>query len=442
MCDFRPGELAQWAGRLWKNGMPEGVIKGVSKDTRTIKPGNLYIALRGDHFDGHDFVGEAFAKGAAAALVADDFQWKTHPVLSVTDTVRGLQDLAKGYRKKWIGTPVGVTGSVGKTTVKEMVASVLASAGRTHKTAGNYNNHIGLPLTMLSMPHSCRYGVFEIGMNHPGEIGALAGLLKPQVGILTDICNAHRESFASLEEIAREKAKLAEQVPASGLVLLDRDSEWFGMIRSNCAARVITVSLGGDADYSGQAKPGGILCVEGFDYFIPLPGEHMLRNALRAIAVGRELEIEPEQIAAGLRQFEVPPMRWQESEIGGIRFINDAYNANPLSMRANLRTFSALPVSGAKWAVIGGMRELGETAEKEHRELGEFVDQLPLDGVICVGTLAENIRCGNIAQFYRCARAEEAAAVLRAKTGEGDAVLLKASRGEKLEDVITFFKEN
>jgi len=178
---FRPSELSQWVSRLWKNGFPEQNVTGISHDTRTLKPGDLYVAIRGDQFDGHVFVDEAFRKGAVGALVDDRFHWLDNPILQVHDTIKGLQELAKGYRKKWIGSSVGITGSVGKTTVKEMCADVLSVNGETHRTAGNYNNHIGLPLTMLAMPAVARYGVFEIGMNQPGEIGMLAYLLQPKI---------------------------------------------------------------------------------------------------------------------------------------------------------------------------------------------------------------------------------------------------------------------
>ncbi|MDF7825731.1 UDP-N-acetylmuramoyl-tripeptide--D-alanyl-D-alanine ligase [Pontiellaceae bacterium B12227] len=439
MPEFRPGELSQWVSRLWKNGMPEQSITGISHDTRTLKPGDLYVAIRGDQFDGHAFVRDAFQKGAAGALVDDRFQWSENPVLQVHDTIRGLQDLAKGYRKKWICTPVGITGSVGKTTVKEMCADILSVKGETHRTAGNYNNHIGLPLTMLSMPPMGRHGVFEIGMNHPGEIATLAYLLQPKIGIITDICNAHRESFQSLEEIAREKMKLAERVPGSGKVILDRDSQWYAMIRRHTCATVVTVSFEGVADYVGRKAGDSVLNVDGFNYTMPLPGEHIMRNALRAIALGREMGMDPDEISEGLRRFKAPPMRWQESEIGGVQFINDAYNANPLSMRAGLQTFKRLSGFGKKWAVIGGMRELGTTTDEEHASLGEFIDVLALDGVITVGELGRRITCQQ--PVFHCAETSEAARILKEHLAPGDRVLLKASRGEQLEKVLTVFKE-
>ncbi len=442
MPEFRPGVLAQWLSTEWRNGVPERGITGISKDTRTLRPGDLYVAIRGDRFDGHAFISDAFKKGAAGALVDEGIDWSDNPVLQVPDTIAGLQDLARGHRKNWSAKVVGITGSVGKTTVKEMCADVLSMSGETHRTAGNYNNHIGLPLTMLAMPDRASCGVFEIGMSHPGEIGALTDLLDPGIGILTEIGNAHRESFDSLEEIAREKMQLIERMPTSGMVILDRDSQWYPMLSASASARVVTVSFGGAADYVGRKTGDVLLNVNGCDYAMPQPGEHMMRNALRAISLGRELGMEPDRIAEGLGRFKAPPMRWQESSHRGILFINDAYNANPLSMRASLGTFAGLSGAGKKWAVVGGMRELGRTEEKEHVALGQYIDSLGLNGVITVGALGEQVACKKINCFFHCADAAEAARILNENLVAGDRVLLKASRGEQLEQVLNYFKES
>ena len=441
MPSFRPDEVSQWVSSPWENGLPEGAIAGVSKDTRTLVPGDLYIALRGENFDGHDFVSAAFAKGAVGVLVEDVFQGQEGPLLQVPDTLAGLQDLARGCRRKWQGTVMAITGSVGKTTVKEMCADVLSMQGATHRTAGNYNNQIGLPLSMLSMPETVKYGVFEIGMNHPGEIGPLAEMLQPTIGIMTEIGGAHQENFDSLEDIALEKARLLEQIPASGSAILDRDSKWFPLMKCHTCASVTTISLEGAADYSGQKTGSSAMRVNGFDYTLPLPGEHIMRNALLAIALGLGQGMKPSEVAEGLRKFKLPPMRWEAEEVRGIRFINDAYNANPLSMRANLRTFSDLSGTGKKWAVLGGMLELGATAEQEHAELGRFIDGLQLDGVITVGEVGQWIVCKGPQRFLQTLEASEAAQILKDNLKPEDRVLLKASRGERLEQVLEYFKE-
>lgn len=442
MVSFRAGELSQWVSRLWKNGFPEEEFTGVSHDTRTLRPGHLYVALRGERFDGHDFLEDAFDQGAVGALVSEDCSWADHPVLPVTDTLTGLQDLARGYRKKWGGTVVGITGSVGKTTVKEMCASVLERAGITHRTAGNYNNHIGLPLTMLRMPLEARYGVFEIGMNQPGEIGPLSDLLQPKVGILTDIGGVHLENFESVEAIAREKARLVEQVAPSGFVILDRDSPWYSVLCSRVVAEVVTVSLGGMADYAGRRVGENLLEVNGYCFTMPLPGEHVMRNALRAIALGAELGLSFKDVDEGLQAFRLPPMRWACSSVGGLEVINDAYNANPLSMRAALDTFAAQPCSGEKWVVIGGMHELGAAGDEAHAELGRYIDELPVDGVVVVGEMARGVVCQAPRPCHACTTVEEAAELLRTRLSPGDAVLLKASRSERLERILDLLGEN
>lgn len=445
---FSPEVLSQWLSAEWRGGVPREMLTGICTDTRTLRPGELYVALQGERFDGHDFVRQAFANGAAGALVQEGYEYADGPVLQAANTLLGLQALAAGYRTTWTAVTIGITGSVGKTTVKEMCADVLSMRGDTHRTAGNYNNHIGLPLSMLAMPCDAAYGVFEIGMSRPGEIDHLAALLRPGIAILTDIADAHREAFDSLEAIALEKARLAAQVPPSGKVILDCDSEWFELIRRHTCAGVKTISMQGDADYIGRPVDPLTLEVESAaalypprTFPVPLPGEHMMRNALRAVVLGYELGVPPEDIAEGLRRFRPAPMRWERSEIDGIEFINDAYNANPLSMRANLKTFAVLPGGGRKWAVIGGMRELGAVAEAEHAALGRCIDGLGLDGVITVGALGRMITCRTGRNVFHTDSCSEAARILRRHLRSGDRVLLKASRGERLEQVLEYFKE-
>jgi UDP-N-acetylmuramoyl-tripeptide--D-alanyl-D-alanine ligase len=294
---------------------------------------------------------------------------------------------------------------------------------------------------MLSMPRTAAYGVFEIGMSHPGEIAELAENLRPNIAIISDICNAHRESFESLEAIAREKAALLASLPSSGLAILDRDSEWFELMSDQTCAQTVSISFGVAGDYVGYKVGDSVLEVNGFEYTMPLPGDHIMRNALRAIALGLELGEEPSAIAAGLCRFKNPPMRWQEHKINGVHFVNDAYNANPLSMRAGLQTFAELKGAGKKWAVLGGMRELGESEAAEHAALGRFVDELNFDGVVAVGALAAQIQCSRTERIYYCAEAAEAAQILKNNLRTDDCVLLKASRGERLERVLECFKE-
>lgn len=440
MVHFSSEALAAWSGGVWTGGSVPSTYSGISIDTRTLKPGDLYVALKGSHLDGHAFIDKAFAAGACGAMVSEQYVGRTGPLLCVPDTLAGLQDLARGYRATWATRVIGLTGSVGKTTVKEMCSSVLAQAGNVHATEGNFNNHIGLPLTMLSLPEGTDFGVFEIGMSHPGEIAFLTELLQPEIGILTEIGSAHLENFSSVEGIAREKAALVAGLPKGGLAILDCGSEWYALIRSQVEARVTTLSFSEDGgDYVGHAVGDSTLEVGGASYVLPIPGEHTMKNAMRAVVLGSELGLSTAQIAAGLCIFQLPPMRWEISEIEGVCFVNDAYNANPLSMRSALTSFCEQGGGGQKWAVLGGMLELGPTAEVAHAELGAFVDTLELDGLITVGVLGNKIVSEKIGEVLQVDHVHQAARYLAVHLLPGDRVLLKASRSERLERVLSSF---
>lgn len=412
---YSAAECAAWISMPWKNADKNFPILGISHDTRTLKPGDLYIAIKGATHDGHDFVRQAAEKGASGLIVEREFPGIGKPQMIVPDTMRALWALASGVRSRWTGTVVGITGSVGKTTVKELIAAVLSQKGAVCKTPGNWNNDIGLPLSMLAADRNADFFVFELGMNHPGEIDRLAGLLSPDWAVLTDIGKAHIEFFESLEKIAEEKASLLAH---AGNALLDETSEWFELFRSRCKGRII--SFGRDP----------------FEFIAPLPGEHMIRNSRRAAALGLALGLSREAVQSGLNAFQPAPMRWERTLHNGIVFINDAYNANPLSMRASLTTFAQMPCEGRRFAVLGGMRELGGTAEPEHRELGRFIDTLKLDSVITVGRAGAQIVCDGMIGVEKPAAVD----ILRTHLRAGDAVLFKASRGERLETILDELK--
>jgi len=415
---FSSGELAEWSGGEWSV-TSEAPISGISHDTRTLKAGDVYIAIKGENHDGHDFIGQAVEKGAAGLIVEREFPAFAKaaagrpnskvPQLVVPDSMAALWQMAAGTRSTWTGTVVGITGSVGKTTVKEMLASVLAQKGTVAKTPGNWNNDIGLPLSMLAADRAADFFVFELGMNHPGEIDRLAGLLKPEWALITNIGKAHAEFFSGLDGIAKEKGAILNHALNA---LLDAGSEWFNRLQAGFQGRVIT------------------LTAELFS--APQPGAHMLQNARFAATLGLEVGLSPAEIQKGLDTFEPPAMRWEETEKNGIVFINDAYNANPLSMRAAISTFAELSCEGRKFVVLGGMRELGAESEAEHRALGGFVDTLKFDGVVTVGKLGAQIVCkGNTG-----VEKSTVVRILREQLRSGDRVLFKASRGEKLETIL------
>jgi UDP-N-acetylmuramoyl-tripeptide--D-alanyl-D-alanine ligase len=409
-------EIAEWASNGWKNDdehFQTLELSGISHDTRTLKPGEVYIAIRGENHDGHDFVEQAAAKGAVGVIVEKDFPNLGKPRCVVPDTRVALWQIAAGTRAGWTGTVIGITGSAGKTTVKEMVAAVLSQKGTVSKTFGNWNNDIGLPLSMIAAGRDSDFFVFELGMNHPGEIELLSSLLKPDWALVTNIGKAHIGFFQSLERIADEKASILEHAKYA---LLDQNSEWFDRMK--------------------RRFDGAVTGLTDRPFRISQSGAHMIQNARFAATIGLKLGLTPEDVQAGLDSFEPAPMRWAVSPHKGILFINDAYNANPLSMRAAISTFAGMPCEGRKFLVLGGMLELGDCEEEEHRLLGELIESFGFDRVITIGPLGGLIACRGAGGITK----EQAAGILREELREGDAVLLKASRGARLETILEQLK--
>jgi UDP-N-acetylmuramoyl-tripeptide--D-alanyl-D-alanine ligase len=452
---FSAVNLAQWSGGSWTTD-PGQPLCGVSHDTRTLPAGSLYVALRGTRCDGHDYLERAFAVGAAAAMTnrervtgRNGKTWSARPLLQVDDTRRALGALAHGYRRSHGAWIAGITGSMGKTTVKDMLADMLRRRQPTARTAGNWNNDIGLPLSLLAMPHNAQAGVFELGVNHPGEMKPLCEILAPNAGTVTTVATVHIEHFRNMRELADEKADLLRRLPRDGLAALNRDEAWFAFLRDQTACRVTTVSTqSDDADYYGsimRAEAGEIEVVERASaerrrFRLGIPGAHAVANALLALALARSRGVTWPDIAAALAAYRPAPMRWQTLEIGGTLVINDAYNANPESMRAAIRTFAALYPARGKWLALGDMLELGSYAPDAHREIGAWLAQWPWRGLIAVGklgaVLAEGaLRAGLAAdRLHRCDDAAAAGEVLAERMAPGEAVLLKASRGVKMEE--------
>jgi UDP-N-acetylmuramoyl-tripeptide--D-alanyl-D-alanine ligase len=399
---YKALEISKWVSKDWKTVDADFPILGISHDTRTLKAGEVYIAIRGEQHDGHDFVEQAVAKGAAGVIVEREFPSLGKPQLIVSNAWNALWQIAAGARAGWKGSVVGITGSAGKTTVKEMVASVLAQKGVVSKTLGNWNNDIGLPLSMIAADRNSDFFVFELGMNHPGEIDPLAGLLRPDWALITNIGKAHIGFFESEEGIADEKASILKHAKHA---VLDQDSEWFDHLQ---------------AQFSGD-----VTRLPEQSFRVSQPGGHMVQNARFAAALGLALGLTPAEVQVGLDSFKNAPMRWQTTQHNGVVYINDAYNANPLSMRAAISAFAEMDCEGRKFVVLGGMRELGDCEAEEHRALAAFVKSFGFHRVIAVGDLME----GGITK-------DSATELLRKELREGDRVLLKASRGERLETIL------
>ncbi len=454
MTFFLPEECAEWTGGRWRR-LPERTITSVVHDSRSMKPGALYVALRGERHDGHAFVEDAFRAGAAAAIVESSYECResSGPLLAVADTHRALIDMARGHRDRCQARIIAITGSVGKTTVKEMLLCVLARGGRVSGTVGNWNNDIGLPLSILRMKPDDDFGVFEVAMNQPGEIAALASILRPHWAVMTTVGLAHSERFADVREIAVEKSALVTSVPEDGLAILSADEDWFDLFRAEARCRVVTVALDMAVDYTGSYMhdyPAELKITEplgaSYLYTLPLLGRHILRNALLTAAVAREAGISAADVAFALARYQPPPMHWTSTMINGVHYINDSYNANPLSMKAALQTFSQTPVEGRRWMVLAGMHELGDAARNAHLIVGSFAAKTG-DMLVAVGPfggwLAEGARRAGMspAAIRTCKTPGDAAAELAAEVRDGDAVLLKASRAERLEQLLSLMPE-
>ncbi len=453
---MNPEKLAQWCGGTW-NTLPTFPITSVTQDSRKAKLGTLYVALEGAHHDGHDFVAAAFRAGATAALVRADWAPSAEvadlPLLAVADPAEALAALAKGYRSELAATVIGVTGSAGKTTLKELLAAMLSGGGTTSATPGNYNNEVGLPLSLLAMSRQARYGVIEAGISHPGEMRPLAETMCPDAAVISSIGPAHIEFFGTERAIAEEKAHLLAAVPPHGFVVLAPETHAVEALRAACRCRVVTASLRDEgADYFGEPlakgtvrvhhgeEPAVLLCTG-------LSGEHNASNAVLAYAAAREAGVTAAEALKGLASFTPPPMRWERMTVGRVQVINDAYNANPLSMRAALETFAGEEVAGAKVVCVGDMLELGDASDAAHRAVGETSGNGPWRLLVGIGTAARALLEGARAAGYPPSQiawfATTAAAVaeLPLLVQPGDTVLLKASRGMHLETLVDALKE-
>src|SRR5438876_5448531 len=446
-------QIAEFASASVSGGDGNVSIDKISTDSRTLKRGELFVALRGENFDGHKFVEAAVKTGAAGAIV--DLGWKgkvpdNFTVIRVEDTLQAYQTVAANYRKSLPIRVLAITGCNGKTSTKDFTAAVLARRFRVTKTEGNFNNHVGLPRTMLEATSQDEVAVWEIGMNHPGEVAALAQLAAPDVAIITNIGVAHIEFMGSREKIAEEKGALAEAVGANGRVILNADDSFTKTIAARARGKVILAGITAGmirADEISQSGTGtDFTILEGAHRCraqLPVPGLHMVQNALLAVAAGRIFGVSLEDCAAGLTAAPLTKARLQIKDIAGVQFLDDSYNANPDSMKAALRTLVELDTDGKRIAVLGEMHELGEESERGHREVGETAAGLKIDKLIAIGDVAAGIADGarnaGLKNTAVVKSTSEAAELLTEIAQPGDLVLIKGSRGARTEEVIGHF---
>ena len=446
-------QIAQFAGASLSSGDGTAVINKVSTDSRTIKPGELFVALRGENFEGHDFVAASAKAGGTGALV--DLQWvgnvpNNFALLRATDTLQAYQTLAANYRRSLAMKVLAITGSNGKTSTKDFAAAVLARRFRVTKTEGNFNNHVGLPRTILEATSEDEVAVWEIGMNHPGEIAALSKIAAADAAIVTNIGVAHIEFMGSREAIAVEKGALAEAIEPQGTVILNADDPFTEGIAARTRAKVVLAGTTGGAvraiEIRQSAEGSEFTIVEGAHRCraqLPVAGLHMVQNALLAVAAGRAFGLSIEECAAGLAAAPLTKARLQIKEINGVQFLDDSYNANPDSMKAALRTLVELDTEGKRIAVLGEMRELGAESERGHREVGETAATLGVNQLITIGDtaelIAEGARTAGLDKVSSVRSTAEAAKLLGEIAEPGDLVLIKGSRAARTEEVIQQF---
>jgi len=440
-------------GRLISGDGP-GELRRVSTDSRSVRPGDVFFALKGDNFDGHKFVGEAFQKGAAAAVVEDVSEptGPGKPVILVPSTLTALGDLASAWRMSFPALKLAaITGSNGKTTTKEMSAAIVSLKFNTHKNTGNFNNLIGLPLTLLELNNSYERAVVELGMNDFGEIKRLAEISRPDVGTITNIGRAHLEKLGGLDGVARAKGELVERFSPDNVFVVNLDDPRVGEIASRTDSKKLTYGIKNekaslrakDITQDGTAGIRFVMSLMGKDMPVRINGIglHNVMNALCAAGIGYSLGCGPDEIKAGLEGFKPGKMRLEVLKSpAGFGIINDTYNANPDSIRSAVNELVTLAGAGRSIAVIGDMLELGEASRSEHRALGEYISQAGVDVLVAYGNFGTDVVEGAGKGVHAKTHAEAASAVAEAAR-EGDVVLVKGSRGMRMEEVTKLLME-
>ena len=441
--------LADLAGAKIVRGSGERVAFGVGIDSRTIKPGELFVAIQGPKHDGHDHIAGAAAKGALAAVVSREEVGAVpagFALLLVKNTQAALQQMARGYRRLLSVRVASVTGSSGKSSTKEMLAAVLGTLGPTHRTPGNLNNHLGVPLTLLGIGEQDRWAVVEIAMNAPGEIGPLAELAGPEAGLVTNIGWAHIEGMGSKEATAREKGALYRALPPTGLAISNADDPFEKKTLEGCRARVVRVGRKEKVDYRLDAittdGANTRFCLEGpkgrAEVSLPVPGPHMAMNAAMAMAAGIELGAEPKAAAAALQKVQLPSGRVRLEKHGQGWLLDDSYNANPDSLAAAVATLESLPGKGRAVALLGAMAELGSFSQMLHEDSGATLARSQTALCFAVGAdskflieAARKTRKGDWARWF--ANRDELLTAYRREAKPDDRILVKGSRSQQMD---------
>ncbi len=443
--------LSATGGHVEGAGTPD--ITSVSLDSRTLLEGALFVAIRGDNLDGHDYLAKAFNAGAAAALVAEDAQLDaTGPLIRVTDTLEALGRLGAAARARSAAQVIAVTGSVGKTGTKEALRLALSPSGEVHASQKSYNNHWGVPLTLANFSQNAQFGVFEVGMNHPGEITPLVNLIRPHVAIITTVAPVHLEFFDSVEQIAEAKAEIFHGLEAGGTAILNRDNPHFDLLNRRAqdagAGRIMTFGGHGDADArlvsvheaDGGSQVEAAICGKTVNYSIGAPGRHLVMNSLAVLAAVDAVGAELEHASQTLTSYEAPAGRGARTSYtldqGQVVLIDESYNANPASMRAAFETLANVPRNKLprRIAVLGDMLELGATSPQLHADLAVPVDGAGVDVVFACGPHMR-LLYDALPESRRGAYAENSEGLTKSlieTVQAGDVVMIKGSLGSRM----------
>lgn len=440
-------------GRLRDVDSTDARFNRVTIDSREVQPGDIFWALKGEHHDGHDFVAQARERQARLAVISSEqSDALSGPALIVDETRPALGRFASWHRSQLDVLVIGVTGSVGKTTTRELTFAALSSQFQGIRSRRNFNNLIGLPLSLLDLEEAHEFAVMEMGASRVGDIQQLCDIAVPEIGIVTAVGPAHLESFGSLSAIYQTKGELLEQLPATGFAVLPGDDINLRQMADRAPCPVIFVGQGDDNHLRAtriEADPGSLrFDCEGVHFDIPVNGRHSLTNALCAVAVGLELGIPVDQLATGLARFSPAPGRCGVLKIGPWTVIDDTYNASPLSVAASCRMLKELQIPGARnrFLVLGDMRELGPTAAYEHEQIGKLAAQLDIDRVLVCGEFANDVARGAIRSGMKPDRiaaatsTETLLAILDCWLEPDDVMLIKGSRSTRMEQVISWLK--
>ena len=446
-------QIADLCGGRLLCGVPETEVCSVTTDSRSLGDRALFVPIKGERVDGHAFLEQVLENGAAAVLTQEhESASGEKPWIAVSDTREALQKLAAAYRKEFSIPVVGITGSVGKTTTKEMVALAL-SAGFSSvlKTAGNLNSQIGLPLMVLRLSEEYNAAVLEMGMSEFGEMERLAAIAAPQYAVMTNIGISHIENLKTQENIRSEKLHITDRFTPSSILFLNGDDPLLSELSGKLPFRTVSFGLGENCDYSArEIHTDGestifLLCApdgETLQLRLPCLGDHNVRNALAAVAVADALGVDRKAAAKALETYRPPAMRQQIRRADGLTVLDDSYNASPDSVRSSLNVLASLPCEGKRGAVLADMLELGDLSEQAHYDTGREAAKSGIQFLVTVGHRAEAIARGALAEnplldCRVCQSNEEAVRELKGLIGKGDAVLVKGSRGMKTDEIVT-----